>query len=99
MTKIDPSETVIIGKWLPNNQGGVVADDACRRIDALVHGYLRELGRDSSGWDVLYRDPDDGRLWELIYPQSELSGGGPPQLRCMTVEGARQKYGGVALGR
>ena len=80
MIKIAPSETALIGRWLPSNQGGSVADDTCRRIEVLVCGQLKELGRDPSGWDALYRDPEDGRLWELIYPNNELSGGGPPEL-------------------
>jgi hypothetical protein len=96
---IDPTETVLTGSWIPNNQGGSVADDTCRRIDTLVHAHLMELGRDASGWDALYRDPDDGRLWELIYPHSELQGGGPPQLRCLTVGEARQKYGEIHVAR
>jgi len=42
---------------------------------------------------TLYRDPDDGRYWERTYPQSELHGGGPPELRVLATEDARQKYG------
>ena len=72
--------------------GRVVADETCQRINELTTSHLKELGRDSSGWDVLYRDPDDGRLWELTYPQSELQGGGPPQLRCLTTDEAKKKY-------
>lgn len=98
MRKINPSETLLIGRWLPGNQGGSIADDTCRRIDTLVRWHLTELGRDSGGWDALYRDPNDGRLWELTYPQSDVSGGGPPKLRYVTVEDARQKYGDVAVG-
>jgi hypothetical protein len=97
MMNIDPSETILTGRWLPDNQGGVVADDICRRIERLVHSHLKELGTDRSGWDALYRDPDDDRLWELTYPQGQLHGGGPPQLRNLTVEKAREKYGDVAL--
>ena len=41
---------------------------------------------------ALYRDPNDNRLWELIYPQSEMHGGGPPELRNLTFNEARQKY-------
>lgn len=96
---LDPTETNLTGRWIPNNLGGIVADDTCRRIDSLVHTHLKELGRDSSGWDTLYRDPDDERLWELVYPQSELHGGGPPQLRCLSIDEARVKYGDAIVTR
>jgi hypothetical protein len=92
MMNIDPSETVLIGQWVL--QGACpVADDVCNRIFTLTKLHLVKLGSDASGWAVLYRDPNDGRHWELIYPQSELHGGGPPQLRCLTFDEARQKFG------
>lgn len=96
---IDRLETLLVGRWLPKNEGGYVADDTCRRIEALVHRHLKELGRDASGWDALYLDPNDGRYWELIYPASELPGGGPPELRCLSVSEARLKYGDGVVGR
>lgn len=89
------NETEITGKWLMS-QGCVVADETCQRIVDLTNGYLLELGRDSSGWDTLYRDPNDGRFWELTYPKSDLQGGGPPQLRCILAEEVKGKYGEVA---
>jgi hypothetical protein len=92
--KIAAFETVLTGAWL-SRDGQPVADETCERINKLVLSYLKEVGRDASGWDVLYRDPEDGRLWELIYPQSELQGGGPPQLRCVMLNEARRKYGSV----
>lgn len=89
---IKPSETVLTGQSIL--QGGrVVADDVSKRIHALTSSYLVEVGRDASGWNTLYRDPNDGRYWELTYPQSELHGGGPPQLKCLSVDEARRKYG------
>lgn len=92
MMDIKPSETVLTGQWIL--QGGrPVADDVCERILALTGSHLVKVGRDASGWNALYRDPNDGRYWELTYPQSELQGGGPPQLRCLTADEARQKYG------
>ena len=84
-------ETEIRGRWT-TDAGKVEADQTCRRIEQLVAGYLREVGRDASGWDVLYSDPSDGRYWELIYPESHLHGGGPPTLRNLTEEEARKKY-------
>ena len=94
---IAPSETVITGRWLRGNQGQVTADETCKRIERLVANYLEALGTDASGWDALYRDPSDRRLWELIHPQSESSGGGPPELRQIGVEDARQKYGATVM--
>jgi hypothetical protein len=92
--KLQPYETDLIGKW--NVIGGkAVEDETCQRIKSLLTGHLQELGRDQSGWDVLYRDPDDGRFWELTYPQSEMHGGGPPRLTCLTPEQANKKYGGI----
>lgn len=89
---VKSSETVLTGQWVL--QGGhLVADDVCKQILALTSSHLAEVSRDASGWNALYRDPNDGRYWELSYPQGELQGGGPPQLRCLTVDEARQKYG------
>ena len=92
--KIQPTETQLTGKWL-SREGRVVVDETSERINELVRLHLTQLGRDASGWDMLCLDPDDGRLWELTYPQSELQGGGPPQLRCLTPDEAKQKYGRI----
>jgi hypothetical protein len=98
MTRIAPSETVLTGRWISDNKGQLVADETCRRIQTLIGNHLEALGTDASGWDALYRDPADKRLWELIYPQSELSGGGPPELRHVSLSEARQKYGIAIAG-
>jgi hypothetical protein len=42
---------------------------------------------------VLYRDPQDGRLWELTYPHSDWHGGEPPDLRHISSGEAASKYG------
>jgi Immunity protein 27 len=94
--KIQLTETQITGKWL-SRDGRAFGDETCERINELVRSHLKKLGHDTSGWEVLYRDPDDGRLWELTYPQSELHGGGPPQLRCLTLDEARKKYADAVL--
>ncbi|NCC98721.1 MAG: hypothetical protein EOL95_03325 [Bacteroidia bacterium] len=46
-----------------------------------------------NGWEILYKDNSDNRLWELIYPNSEMHGGGAPMLRTIDKESAISKYG------
>ncbi len=88
---IRPDETEIRGTWVERG-GGLEADENCRRIDRLLRTCLKEIGRDGSGWDILYLDPCDGRYWELIYPDSHLQGGGPPLLRHLTEAEVRRRY-------
>jgi hypothetical protein len=89
--RIEPHETEIVGNWIATN-GRVEADEACRRIWALVHGHLTKLATDSSGWEALYRDPSDNRFWEHTYPLGHMHGGGPPTLRMVSAEVAKAKY-------
>lgn len=89
---IDPNELRLTGTWV-SPDGKLIADEICDRIMELVEGYLMKVGSDAAGWETLYRDPTDGRLWELTYSQSQLHGGGPPELRNITVTEAKRKYG------
>jgi hypothetical protein len=92
---IRSDETEIRGHW--KWVGFKVEEDAnSRRIDALVRDYLRLCGADETGWTTLYVDPNDGRFWELTYPQPDTHGGGPPMLRWLSDDAAKEKYGGVA---
>jgi hypothetical protein len=93
---IEPHEEQLTGGWVAE-AGGVVGDPVTERIESLVAGYLQPVATDPSGWDQLYRDPGDGRYWELTYPQSGLHGGGPPQLTCLKLWQIADKYGVAAL--
>ena len=88
---LDPKETDLVGRWFRKG-GGVEADATCLRIDRLVSGVLERLGKSSDGWETLYRDPADGRLWEHTYPSSHLHGGGPPRLTVIEWGDAVSKY-------
>ena len=77
MPRLLPGETVI---------------DASVRIEELVGAHLVLLATDASGWSMLFRDPEDGRLWEHSYPHSERHGGGPPRLSVISLEEARGRY-------
>jgi hypothetical protein len=72
----------------------VRADDTCKRIDWLVNEALEEVAvsPEWGTWEVLYRDPSDGRYWERTYPEGNMQGRGPPRLRCILLEEARAKY-------
>lgn len=92
MVKLLADETRLRGSWrLVGDK--VCADEISERIDELVTTHLKRLGTDETGWDTLYQDPNDSRLWELIYPQSESHGGGPAELRVIDPAEARLKYG------
>ena len=88
---IDPMETKLVGKWEMVN-GKPFADPISRKINMLISGMLVRVGSTDDGWTVLYKDPDDGRFWELTYPQSEYHGCGPPVLTWLSqVTYARRK--------
>ena len=89
--ELQPDETDIVGQWL-NTSGRIEGDSVCRRIEWLVSERLKRLGADASGWEVLYCDPRDGRLWELTYPTGEMHGGGPPRLTMISSDAAARKY-------
>jgi len=93
--KLDPSETDLIGRWLELN-GSVVADPVEQRIGDLVARHLKKVAvsPQSGAWETLYRDPSDGRFWELTYPHGEMHGGGPTRLTSLSADEAAKKYSG-----
>ncbi|MCI0557995.1 MAG: Imm27 family immunity protein [Nitrososphaera sp.] len=92
MKTLRPHETDLVGDWIVSGTQ-VEGDETCKRIKWLMGEKLQEVTTDASGWDVLYRDPEDGRYWELTYPQSHMHGGGPPRLTNLPLEQAKAKYG------
>jgi hypothetical protein len=94
MRKLQPNEQLLTGRWIAHD-GKIHGDAVCERIEWLLAHHLQKMvdSPKSGGWESLYRDPDDGRYCERIYPQGELHGGGPPQLKYLTTDDARQKYG------
>ena len=89
---ISPDEVKIIGSWVMVN-GRMIEDDTSQRISSLVKTELQHVATSKDGWEKLYRDPRDGRLWELTHPQSEMQGGGPQALLLTSPESAHEKYG------
>jgi Immunity protein 27 len=91
---IEQTETKLVGDWKLIN-GAIVADQVAQRIYELISEELQKVSTSSDGWSVLYRDPRDGRFWELIYLQGEMEGGGPPTLIHMSEQKMAVKYPSV----
>lgn len=91
MTNLRPDEGELLGGWTEVD-GKVVADATTTRIRALIRDALQKVTTSADGWKTLYRDPEDGRFWELFYPHGELHGGGPPALRELNAHEARSIY-------
>jgi hypothetical protein len=87
--QLKPEETDLIGQWKVVN-GSIVEDATSERIKYLVDQYLEKVA--GGGWETLYRDPIDGRYWELTYPQGEMHGGGPPRLTYLSGEAVKKRY-------
>jgi hypothetical protein len=85
-------EVELCGYWLIEGSK-VVADEMCKRIDWLLVNRLEKICTDPSGWELLLRDPTDGRYGERTYPGSEMHGGGPPMLKVISLAHAQRKYG------
>lgn len=89
-----PDEELIVGKWVLFRDR-ILGDSSEQRIGSLVTDVLEYLADhpEQGGWRRLYRDPGDGRLWELSRPRMEMTGGGPRALRVCSVERALEVYG------
>ena len=92
---LTPEETELRGFWL--DLGSCMTPDAVwERIDLLAGEYLELCG--TAGTDRLYRDPADGRLWELTRVAPLMKDGGPPRLAIISTGDAEKKYGKVLGG-
>lgn len=89
---LQPTDSDLMGQWL--DTGSRMEGDAVwARIEWLTAERLERLAVDPTGGDTLFRDPRDGRLWELTHPFGEMHGGGPPRLAVLTPAEAARKYG------
>lgn len=69
-------ETLIEGGWdFVDSQ--MIGNSSVKRIRSLIDDELTKVAVLSGGWETLYRDPRDGRYWELTYLRGEMQGGGP----------------------
>lgn len=91
MRELAPGDTLLQGTLSDHITGSPDAVEA--RIRTLIDTTLIPLASTAGGWDWLFRDPNDGRLWEQTYPLGSLHGPGPRRLAVMDERAARAKYG------
>lgn len=77
--KLTSDETVLVGAWLQDGEK-IQADQVCQRIEWLTNTVLDQISINGDEWTAMYKDPVDGRIWELSYPESHMYGAGPPRL-------------------
>jgi hypothetical protein len=87
-----PSERELVAEWNGTTEG-TFSDRVDERIFWLVSRRLVLEGTADGGWSQLYRDPRDGRFWELSFPHGSLHGGGPRRLSVVSDATAATKYG------
>ncbi len=92
MSKEIPEEKVIVSRWVFEN-GKIHEDFNCERVKKLIASYLELIMVAPDVWTSLYRDPEDGRLWETVYFEPGAQAGGPKSLQRIESEGIRKKYG------
>lgn len=89
--ELSPDDRQLQGLWI--DLGSRMEKDATwARIEWLITERLQRLAP-GEGNDALYRDPGDGRLWELAHDHAGLKHGGPPRLTQIDFETAAQRYG------
>ena len=87
-----PDEHLLVGAWV-EHETRTTHDQVDGRILWLVTRRLVACGHAGDGWDQLYRDPRDGRFWELTFPHGSVLSGGPRRLEWVDARVARDKYG------
>lgn len=95
---INKEEKEIIGSWAMRGER-VIKDSGCQRVEWLIENHLTFISHDKSGWNALYYDPIDNRLWECIYLHGEMHGGGAPSLRLVDKEYIDENYGNIEIGK
>ncbi|RME38104.1 MAG: hypothetical protein D6794_05890 [Deltaproteobacteria bacterium] len=89
--KLKPDDRILTGLWLDLGSR-MEKDSTWQRILWLTTNYLEPVAQDDERGSILYRDPEDGRYWELLFMRPELPEKGPPTLRFLEEEAAREAY-------
>jgi len=89
--RIDPNEFEIIG-GTTYKHGKPTPDENSLRIATLRNHLLVKVAASATHWTVLYRDPTDGRYWELVEQSPSNHAGGCLCLVFISENEAKVKY-------
>ncbi|QMW16462.1 hypothetical protein H3302_19510 [Pseudoalteromonas sp. MT33b] len=62
-------------------------------IESYINSNLEKVKTDETGWDTLYFNKATKQYWVHCYPNSEVHGGGQPQLKQISEACAQTKFG------
>ena len=93
LVAVTPDENEIVGEWVLDGTR-LQKNVAAERIEHLTSEVFEKIAvsKEAGGWETLFRDPADGRLWERTFPKGHMHGGGPPRLAVISAETAKRKY-------
>ncbi len=86
-----PDESLLAGAWLPTD-AGPAPDVVEQRIRWLIADRFECIACTNDGWSWLFRDPRDGRLWELTFPAGMVLHSGPRRLSVIDAATASDRY-------
>jgi len=62
-------------------------------VESYISLNLVKVTTDQTGWDTLYINKATNQYWLHTYPNSEMHGGGQPQLEQVTELVAKKEFG------
>ena len=83
---------IIKGNWLVVDEK-IVGDSICEIIENMIANNLDEVGNREGGWITLFKEKTTGKFWERTFPESNMHGGGPPQLELLSKNDIKERYG------
>jgi len=61
-------------------------------VESYISLNLEKLKTDESGWETLYFNKATKEYWVRSYPNSDVHGGGQPQLEQISESAAQTKF-------
>jgi len=60
------------------------------KVRNFISIHCVKIATDETGWDTLYQNKENNEYWIRTYPNSEVQGGGHPELKLVSDELAKK---------